>query len=104
MQYWYSLTSLDVSALELHVLMRFGRWEELLRWETPPSPDDRPGLYCATTTQAHFARGVAYAVLGEVSQAEEEQRLFRQCVAEGQEGRGELASRRVHNNMVRATP
>lgn len=59
--------------LGLHVLIRFGRWQELI--ETP-LPDD-PELYCVTTAMTHYARGVAYAATGRVAEAEQERDRFR---------------------------
>ena len=79
------------AALELHVLMRFGEWEQILEW---PAPDD-PVLYCATVAQRHFARGIACAALGRVEDAKAEQAAFRASREEPV-----LATRRVHNNMV----
>ena len=78
-------------ALELHVLIRFGKWEEILDW---PAPAD-PVLWCATVAQRHFARGIAYAALGKVNEARAEQASFRVSLSEPT-----LATRRVHNNMV----
>ena len=58
--------------LGLHVLMRFGKWQEII--ETP-LPDDRE-LYCVTTAMTHYAKGVAFAATGRVSEAERERALF----------------------------
>lgn len=78
------------AGLELHVLMRFGHWTRILDW---PAPAD-PVLYCATTAQRHFARGIAFAALDRVDEAKAEQELFRISRQEPV-----LATRRVHNNM-----
>lgn len=59
--------------LGLHVLIRFGKWQELI--ETP-LPEDRE-LYCVTTAMTHYARGVAYAATGQVDAAERERDAFR---------------------------
>jgi tetratricopeptide (TPR) repeat protein len=64
-------------AHRLHVLVRFGKWQELI--ETP-LPEDQH-LYCVTTATAHYAKGVAYAATGRVAEAEEQQRLFEAAVA-----------------------
>jgi tetratricopeptide (TPR) repeat protein len=58
--------------MKMHVLVRFGRWQEIL---DEPLPDD-PGLYCVTTALMRYARGVAYAALRDVESAEAERRLF----------------------------
>jgi tetratricopeptide (TPR) repeat protein len=62
--------------MKMHVLVRFGRWQEIL---AEPFPDD-PGLYCVTTALMRYARGVACAALRDVAGAEEERRLFAAAV------------------------
>lgn len=49
-----------------HVLIRFGRWEEILRLEIP---SDRK-LYCSTTAVILYARGIAFSTLGRIEEAE----------------------------------
>lgn len=58
--------------MKQHVLIRFGRWQEIL---DQPLPDD-PGLYCVTTAMMRYARTVAYAATGRVSEAEAEKDAF----------------------------
>ncbi len=60
-------------AVRQHVLIRFGKWEEII---AQPPPSD-PALYCHTTATMHYAKGVAHAALGDVAAAEAEQALFR---------------------------
>jgi hypothetical protein len=60
-------------AMRVHVLIRFGRWADILDLELPPDPD----LYCVTTAMTHYARGVALAATGRVPDAEHERDLFR---------------------------
>lgn len=55
-----------------HVLIRFGKWQEILDL---PLPSD-PVLYSMTTAVTHYAKGVAYAATGRVAEAEAEQALF----------------------------
>ena len=55
-----------------HVLVRFGRWQEIIAEPPPVEPD----LYPVTTVMHHYARGVAYASLKWIAEAEEERRLF----------------------------
>lgn len=55
-----------------HVLIRFGRWEELK--QTKPPADQE--LYCFTTALVHYSRTVAFAATGEVEKAEAERLLF----------------------------
>ncbi|ABM13859.1 tetratricopeptide repeat protein [Mycolicibacterium vanbaalenii] len=58
--------------LRVHVLVRFGRWDELI---ATPLPDD-PQLYCTTTATIHYGRGVAHAASGHLDQAAAERELF----------------------------
>ncbi|WP_395311513.1 hypothetical protein V4U86_12495 [Mycobacterium sp. AMU20-3851] len=55
--------------LRVHVLVRFGRWDELI---SLPLPED-PGLYCTTTATLHYGRGIAYAATGQLPAARAEQ-------------------------------
>ncbi|MEV5840666.1 hypothetical protein AB0M32_01700 [Streptomyces sp. NPDC051985] len=64
-------------AMRVHVLVRFGRWDDILRL---PLPAD-PVLYCVTTAMLHYARGVAYAATGRIPEAETERARFRDAVA-----------------------
>ena len=63
----------SIFSMKMHVLMRFGKWENLL---ADPLPSD-PELYLHTTAVQHYARAIAYAVLGEIDKADEERALFR---------------------------
>jgi tetratricopeptide (TPR) repeat protein len=57
------------ASASLKVLMRFGRWAEILKMpETAPGP--------LSTAFLHFARGLAYAHLGNVPGAERERTAF----------------------------
>jgi len=58
-------------AMPLEVLMRFGRWDEILA--SPDFDEDLPG----SRALRHVDRAVAFAARGEVAQAKEEQRSFR---------------------------
>ena len=51
--------------LRTHVLVRFGRWEDLA---AAPLPEDQ-ALYCTTTATVLYGRGVARAALGDVAGA-----------------------------------
>ncbi|MFC4501637.1 MULTISPECIES: hypothetical protein [Streptomyces] len=59
--------------MRFHVLIRFGRWDDILAL---PLPAD-PGLYAVTTALHHYARGVALSATGRVTEAEAERALFR---------------------------
>jgi len=62
--------------MRMHVLIRFGKWEEVL---ASPLPDDQE-LFSATTAMMHYARGVAFAATGRIDEAEAEQRSFTAAV------------------------
>ncbi len=69
-----SLTSYleTYSALDIHVMTRFGRWEDLLQVAFPKDP--RLMLYRAASVR--YARGLAFAALGFVEKANEEADYF----------------------------
>jgi tetratricopeptide (TPR) repeat protein len=62
--------------MRLHVLVRFGRWREII---DEPFPADA-ALYATTTAMLHYAKGVAHAATGDVALASEHRRLFREAV------------------------
>ena len=57
-------------ATPLHVMVRFGMWEEILA-----QPEPAPELL-ATRAVWRYARGIALASLGRVEEAEQEQKVF----------------------------
>ncbi|KAJ9245246.1 hypothetical protein DTO169E5_1113 [Paecilomyces variotii] len=59
-------------AMRVHGLVRFGRWQEILDLDLPEDQN----LYCATTAMLHYGKGVAYAVIGDIENADKEQVLF----------------------------
>ncbi|KAF9889539.1 hypothetical protein FE257_007249 [Aspergillus nanangensis] len=59
-------------AVRIHVLVRFGRWQEIVDLKLPDDTD----LYAVTTAMIHYARGVALAAMEKVGEAEQEQGLF----------------------------
>ncbi len=77
-------------AMKQHVLVRFGKWREIIAQELPSDPD----LYCTTTAMTLYAKGVAHSVLGEIAEAEKARAAFRAAAARVPE------TRRVHNNIV----
>jgi tetratricopeptide (TPR) repeat protein len=54
------------------VLVRFGRWDELIALPLPADPD----LYCTTTATIHYGRGVAHAAKGQLPQAHTERQAL----------------------------
>lgn len=64
-------------AMRVHVLIRFGRWSDILRLPMPAEPR----LYCVTTAMLHYARGVALSATGRIAEAEDERDRFRAAVS-----------------------
>jgi tetratricopeptide (TPR) repeat protein len=76
--------------MKQHVLVRFGRWQEILDQELPKDRE----LYCSTTAMMLYAKTVAHSALGHIGEAQKSREEFlaaKQRVPE---------SRRVHNNTV----
>ncbi|MGB7241573.1 MAG: tetratricopeptide repeat protein [Sulfitobacter sp.] len=59
-------------AIWVHVLIRFGRWQQIIDEALP----DDPALYANLTATLHYAKGVAHAATGDVAKAESERSLF----------------------------
>ncbi len=62
-------------ATPLHVLVRFGRWQDILREPEPRAE------WPATNAFWHYARGLAYSSLGKIDEAAREQQAFEQAFA-----------------------
>jgi tetratricopeptide (TPR) repeat protein len=77
--------------LRIHVLVRFGRWDDLI---AEPLPEDL-GLYCSTAAVIHYGRGVAHAAKGQLPQARAERDAFTEAYARVPE------SRYLFNNTAR---
>jgi tetratricopeptide (TPR) repeat protein len=75
-------------AMKQHVLVRFGKWDEIIAQELP----EDPVLYCVTTAMIHYAKGVAHAASSNVPAAMAERELF--LAAQGRVPK----NRWVHNN------
>ncbi|MBR0932709.1 hypothetical protein JQ586_04965 [Bradyrhizobium jicamae] len=71
-------TSLEgYHSMRMHVLVRFGRWQDII--DEPP-PDD-PDLYPVSTAMHHYGKAVAHATLKRFPEAEAERRSFHQSLA-----------------------
>ncbi len=70
-------------AMKLHVLIRFGRWVDVLDEVFPTDAD----LYSYTTATLRYARTVALANLGRITEAKAEQDAFYGAMATVQEDR-----------------
>ena len=57
----------------MHVLVRFGKWQQILETHLP----DDPVLYCVSTAMCHYARSVAHSALGQIEAATQERDLFK---------------------------
>jgi tetratricopeptide (TPR) repeat protein len=77
--------------MKLHVLVRFGLWEEII---AEPLPKD-PGLYSVTTAITHYAKGLAHAVLSQLDKAELERENFSAALGQVPE------TRYLFNNQAR---
>ncbi len=58
--------------MKMHVLIRFGRWDDIIAAPLPADQD----LYCVTTAMTHYAKGVACAATGRIAEA---RRAARRC-------------------------
>ncbi len=64
-------------SIKQHVLIRFGRWEEIIAQELPEDQE----LYCVTTAMIRYAKAVALASTRDVPAAERESALFDEALA-----------------------
>ena len=80
-------------SMKMHVLVRFGRWHDIV---DEPMPDD-PVLYCVSTAMHHYAKGVAHAALKNFDDAEQERRNFYAAVERIPD------NRKFFNNTARST-
>ncbi|KAF1827650.1 uncharacterized protein K489DRAFT_397888 [Dissoconium aciculare CBS 342.82] len=78
-------------SMRIHVLIRFGRWSEILEIVFPP---DRT-LYCVTTAMTYYGRGMAFSALGRIDEAREARELFTRAMARV------LETRTLFNNTCR---
>ncbi|MFD0312964.1 tetratricopeptide repeat protein [Streptomyces flavalbus] len=78
-------------AMRVHVLVRFGRWAEILDLPLPTDPE----LYRVTTAMLRYGRGVALSATGRTDEAEAERALFREAVAQVPESRTLFNNRSV---------
>ena len=76
--------------IKQHVLVRFGRWREIIAQDLPADRD----LYCSSVAMMHYAKAVAHSALGHIAEAEAEKVSFMAAKARVPK------SRRMHNNVV----
>ncbi|WP_231373001.1 MULTISPECIES: tetratricopeptide repeat protein [unclassified Thioalkalivibrio] len=63
--------------MHLHVMVRFGRWQELIDTPLPADPE----LYAFSTALTHYAKGVANAATGRIEEGEEQRVRFEAAAA-----------------------
>lgn len=56
----------NFASVRVHVLVRFGRWQDLIDLAIPTDVD----LYSVTTAMLHYGKGIAYAATGDIPNAE----------------------------------
>jgi tetratricopeptide (TPR) repeat protein len=78
-------------AMDVHIMVRFGRWQEILKLKFPKNKL----LMLNRTATLNFARALAYANLGAIDAAREEARYF-----ETARLNPEAENRILHNNVV----
>jgi hypothetical protein len=64
-------------AMKMHVLVRFGRWREIIEESLPGDPE----TYKVSIPMHHYARSIAYATLKDPVAADRERTLFRDAMA-----------------------
>jgi tetratricopeptide (TPR) repeat protein len=78
-------------SLRVHVLVRFGRWQDVIGLELPPDTN----LYCTTTAMIYYAKGVALANTGRIQEADRIRDHFQAAV------KRVPSSRTIFNNTCR---
>lgn len=59
-------------SVRVHVLIRFGLWEELKKLAIPEDKE----LYCVTVVMSHYGKAIAWAATGYLEEADKERGLF----------------------------
>jgi hypothetical protein len=80
------------SALDVHVLVRFGRWHELLQVEMPQDEN----LMLFRSASVLYGRALAFAILGKIDEAKKEADQFDAL----RNNHPEAPHRILHNNSV----
>jgi tetratricopeptide (TPR) repeat protein len=88
----FSMSLEGYYSMSVHVLVRFGRWQEII---DAPLPDD-PDLYPVSTAMYHYAKGVACASLRLFDDADRERQLFHDSL------KRIPSQRKVFNNSARS--
>lgn len=83
-----AMTTEGYYSMKMHVLVRFGRWREIIGEPLP----DGPQLYPVSTAMHHYARGVAHATLKDIRSAEAERARFHDSLRRMPPGRRFLSN------------
>ncbi|KAF2032656.1 TPR-like protein [Setomelanomma holmii] len=67
----------NFASVRVHVLVRFGRWTDLIALPFPQHLD----LYCVTTAMLHYGKGIAYASNGDIPNAEKHLAALEEAVS-----------------------
>ncbi len=70
-------------SIKQHVLIRFGRWEEIIAQQLPADQE----LFCVTTAMIHYSKAVANASIGEIDSANNDAILFKNAFLKVPESR-----------------
>jgi tetratricopeptide (TPR) repeat protein len=65
-------------SMKMHVMVRFGRWREIIDMPPPDNFD----LYPVTTVMHHYAKGISQAFLKNFREADRERRLFHETLGQ----------------------
>ena len=74
-----------------HVMVRFGKWEDIIAEPLPKNKDAYPG----SISTGHYAKAVAYASTGDVIKAKQQEKLFNESLKNPA-----LNGRVLHNNPM----
>ncbi|KAK4154507.1 hypothetical protein C8A00DRAFT_42730 [Chaetomidium leptoderma] len=64
-------------SVRVHVLVRFGMWDELKKLPVPKNKE----LYCVTVAMTHYGKAVAYAATNDLANADRERDIFRDAAS-----------------------
>lgn len=79
-------------SLPWHVLVRFGKWEDIVK---RPLKEDKEA-YASTVATAYYARGIAFAVMGKLEEADAERENFYDVL----QNKANFKNRYLFNNIM----
>jgi tetratricopeptide (TPR) repeat protein len=77
LQYFGPIYAEMALGVKIHLLVRFGRWEEILAMKVPEDQAKFP----TWTAQHYYGYGVAHSALGHIAEAEEAREKYREALA-----------------------